>query len=419
MTAGKTDSRVLVYSHDTFGLGHLRRCRTIAHALVGNFKGMSVLIVSGSPIIGSFDYRARVDFVRVPGVVKLRNGEYTPLNLHLNIDEMLRLRGSIIRHTAESFEPDLMLVDKEPLGLRGEIADCLAPLKAKNCRLVLGLRDILDDPERLAREWQRKAVLPALENLDDEIWIYGLPQIHEPLKDLGLPRAVLDKVVYTGYLPRTVPSALDTTPRPEITRQPYILVTPGGGGDGELLVDWVLRAYESDSGLPHPALLVLGPFMQLEQRNAFAARVARLENVDSIVFDANIEQLEENAVAMVTMGGYNTFCEILSLDKRALMVPRTEPRREQLIRAERARDLGLASMLLPSQKDDASVMADALRALAGQPRPSEVVIPGLLDGLVNLNRLAEPWLSQARVRPADNVTSLEEARRARDSSRAP
>ena len=49
------DVRVLMYSHDTFGLGHLRRCRTIAHALVEKFKGVQVLIISGSPIAGAFD----------------------------------------------------------------------------------------------------------------------------------------------------------------------------------------------------------------------------------------------------------------------------------------------------------------------------------------------------------------------------
>ncbi len=72
-------ARVLIYSHDTFGLGHLRRCRAIAHSLVERFKGLSVLILSGSPIIGSFDFRARVDFVRIPGVIKLHNGEYKSL----------------------------------------------------------------------------------------------------------------------------------------------------------------------------------------------------------------------------------------------------------------------------------------------------------------------------------------------------
>src|SRR5258705_8396530 len=99
MRGQRKDGRILIYSHDSFGLGHLRRCRTIAHALVERFKDVSVLILSGSPIIGSFDYRARVDFVRVPGVIKLRNGEYTSLNLHIDIEETLKLRGSIIEHT--------------------------------------------------------------------------------------------------------------------------------------------------------------------------------------------------------------------------------------------------------------------------------------------------------------------------------
>ena len=114
--------RVLIYSHDSFGLGHLRRCRRIAHAMTETRKILSVLIISGSPIIGSFDFKSRVDFVRVPGVVKLRSGEYTPLNLHVDIEDTLRLRASIIRHTAEVFAPDLFIVDKEPLGLGGDMA---------------------------------------------------------------------------------------------------------------------------------------------------------------------------------------------------------------------------------------------------------------------------------------------------------
>src|SRR5579859_2573278 len=136
MRAQRKDGRILIYSHDTFGLGHLRRCRTIAHALVERYKQLSVLILSGSPIIGSFDFRARVDFIRVPGVIKLRNGEYTSLNLHLHIEETLRLRASIIQHTAEIFDPDLMIVDKEPLGLRGEVRETLEMLRQRGTPVV-------------------------------------------------------------------------------------------------------------------------------------------------------------------------------------------------------------------------------------------------------------------------------------------
>ena len=103
MPRRKKSARVLIYSHDTFGLGHLRRCRSIAHSLVAHRKNLSVLILSGSPIIGSFDFRARVDFVRIPGVIKLRNGEYSSLSLHMDIAEVMELRTSIINHTAKAF----------------------------------------------------------------------------------------------------------------------------------------------------------------------------------------------------------------------------------------------------------------------------------------------------------------------------
>jgi predicted glycosyltransferase len=377
------------------GLGHLRRCRTIAHSLVEKFKQVSVLILSGSPIIGSFDFRARVDFVRIPGVIKLRSGEYTPLNLHLDIEQMLKLRGSIIRHTAEVFEPDIFIVDKEPVGLRGEVLETLEMLKPRGTRLVLGLRDVLDEPRLLEPEWQRKNVLPALRDLYDEIWVYGLPQICDPLEGVSLPISVRQKMVYTGYLHREVATHGAPPRLPEITNRPYLLVTTGGGGDGEALIEWVLRAYERDPLLPYPALLVLGPFMQPERQAEFMDRAARLKRVDMITFHSHLEALVARAAGVVAMGGYNTFCEVLSLDKRALIVPRTEPRMEQYIRISRAAKLGLISMLADDGRYDPAVMAAALRRLPSQHRPSEIVVPGLLEGLDNVRRLVAPLIEEA------------------------
>ncbi len=387
MTRG--DRRILIYSHDTFGLGHLRRCRALGHALVEEHKHLSVLILSGSPIIGSFDFRARVDFVRIPGIIKLRNGEYTSLNLHIDTEHTLAMRASIIKHTALIFDPDIMIVDKEPLGLRGEVHETLTMLKERGVRLVLGLRDVLDEPRLLKPEWQRKNVLPALRDLYDDIWVYGLPQICDPIAEIGLPRTVRRKVSFTGYLPRSIPRNAPPSPVSAVIDEPYLLVTTGGGGDGETLIDWVLSAYESGIAPPWNALLVLGPFMQPEVQAQFHERVSRLPRVTAIVFDAYLESLMARAAGVVAMGGYNTFCEILSLDKRALIVPRQEPRREQLIRATSARDLGLISMLIDDGRRDAHTMATALRRLPQQHPPSDVVIPGLLDGFVNVNRLVE------------------------------
>lgn len=146
---------ILMYSHDTFGLGHLRRCRAIAHSLVENFKGVSILIITGSQIAGAFNFSARVDFVKIPSVIKLYNGEYTSIDKHIDLTDTLQMRQSIIQHTAESFQPDIMIVDKEPLGLRGEMLPTLKYLKEQGCRLVLGLRDVMDSAEKLKREWDK------------------------------------------------------------------------------------------------------------------------------------------------------------------------------------------------------------------------------------------------------------------------
>ena len=387
-----TPARLLIYSHDSFGLGHLRRCRAIAHHLVETFRHLSVLILSGSPIIGSFDFKARVDFVRVPGVIKLRNGEYTSLQLHLDIEQTLAIRSSIIQHTADIFDPHLLLVDKEPLGLRGEARDTLLLLKERGTRLVLGLRDVMDEPQSLLAEWRRKNVFPALHNLYDEIWVYGLPQLFNPLTELPGLLPLADKIAFTGYLRRTLPAVLPQASDHELPGEPYILVTTGGGGDGEELIDWVVRAYESDPEIPYPALLVFGPFMNLERRVEFQERVARLTRVYAITFEARFERLLERALGVVAMGGYNTFCEILSFGKPALIVPRTEPRREQSLRAERAQQLGLVRMLTDDGLRAPASMAAQLRSVASWPAPDVARYPELLSGLERIAQLAEPWL---------------------------
>ena len=397
MDPGRKNRRVLIYSHDSFGLGHLRRCREIAHSLVGAMNNLTVLILSGSPIIGSFDFRSRVDFVRIPGVIKLRNGEYTPLNLHIDIEDTLAIRASIVEHTAKIFDPDLFLVDKEPLGLRGEVKSTLAMLKARGTPCILGLRDVMDDPAVLATEWQRKKALPALTEYYDAIWVYGLPQICDPLDGMDVPDSLRRKTTFSGYLNRHVP---ETAPLfvPEKITDPFVLVTVGGGGDGEEIIDWVLSAYEADPDLPYPALVVLGPFMGAQHQADFLQRASRLPNVEAITFDAHIESLMARAIGVVCMGGYNTFCEVLSFDKRALVVPRTTPRLEQFIRASRAQDLGLVKMLEDDGVRDPRVMATALRNLPQQAAPSSVVVPGLLDGRASVIKLTQQWLARGDTR---------------------
>jgi predicted glycosyltransferase len=157
------------------------------------------------------------------------------------------------------------------------------------------------------------------------------------------------------------------------------------------LIDWTLSAYEADPGIPLRAEIVYGPFLDAEVRAGFERRAAALgRRIRTTSFDSRLERLLRDATGVVAMGGYNTFCEILSLDKPAVISPRTHPRQEQLIRAAAAERLGLARMLhKPRDGGAPEVMAAAIRALATQPRPSAGRIRGLLDGDRTILRRAD------------------------------
>ncbi len=379
-----------MYSHDTFGLGHLRRCRTIAHALVERISGLQVLIISGSSITGAFDFRVRVDFVKIPSVIKLHSGEYKSMSDHIDIDETIEMRSSMIRDTARSFKPDIMIVDKEPLGLRGEMEDTLLELKAAGTCLVLGMRDVMDSPELLKREWAPKDMITRIDEIYDHVWVYGPHDFYEPLTGMDVPQSLDKRITYTGFLRRSMPQS---TMRHERTDKDFILVTTGGGGDGAAMLKNVIAGYEYAPEIPLDALMVLGPFMPATERDIIYQRAEATGRIQIIEFDALIEKLIVESSGLVGMGGYNTFCEMLSFGKPSLIIPRRKPRREQFVRASRASELVLARMLHPDDAENPKLMAEALSILPEQPVPSRKLVTSMMGGLTKLCDITQQIIS--------------------------
>ncbi len=391
--------RVVLYSHDTFGLGHLRRSRALAEAITSADPSASALILTGSPVAGRFTFPTRVDHVRLPGVIKRADGSYASRTMGMDIEETTQLRANLILSTVESYAPDILIVDKEPSGFRGELLPTLERLSTDgSAQIVLGLRDVLDEPEVLAREWERKDAIRATEAYYDEIWVYGSRSVYEPTQGLPLSAEARARMHWTGYLRRDLG---DIGPAPQ---QPYVLITPGGGGDGATMVDLVLSAYEQDPTLGPRAVLVYGPFLSGETREDFETRVARLDGrVTAVGFESQIETLFAGAQGVVAMGGYNTFCELLSFDRPAVIVPRTKPRLEQWIRASRAEELGLVSMLDENRDGlTPASMIKAIRALETQTPPSAAgAHADLLDGLDYVTTRVESLLAQRAPKAAE------------------
>jgi predicted glycosyltransferase len=371
--------RIAIYSHDTFGLGHLRRCRAIAQALAGQGPDAEVLLVTGSDLADAFDYRGNIEIVKIPSVVKLPSGRYAASDPATGLKDTLARRRAMIGRAMSDFRPDLFIVDKEPAGLLGEIEETLAYLKVIGTTLALGLRDVLDSPRLLAAEWNSRGSMRTVERYYDDIWVYGPAGFHDPFNGLDVPASVRARMRYMGFLNR---ADMPSTGR----RGDYTLVTTGGGGDGAELVEQVLDACLADPRLHADIRIVLGPCMPEVRRLALSEKATRLPFVQVTTFDTRIEDTMAGARSIVAMGGYNTYCEILSFDKPALIVPRVRPREEQLVRARRARELGVVDMLHPDDARDPLLLASALRDLADRPRPSQVTQDRGLHGLQQLVR---------------------------------
>jgi predicted glycosyltransferase len=335
--ASNSTYNILMYSHDTYGLGHIRRTMAIASHLLG--PRINILILTGSPIAGRFSFPDRIDFVRIPGMIKKTNDEYLPLSIKINPRHALDIRKNIITATAKTFQPHLFIVDKEPLGLKKEILPTLQWFKRcrPDTRSILGLRDVMDDADTVKKDWKAKKVYAHLEKLYSEIWIYGNRDFYDPIDEYDISESISQKIHFTGYIPRKIPSKEAVR---NITKElglkdseKLVVVTTGGGGDGYRVMDTYLAMLESfRHAPPFKSVLITGPFMPKQERKDVFKRAKRL-GVRTYHFYRQMEKIFAAADIVVSMGGYNTLCEILSQGTISLVIPRETPRQEQIIRA--------------------------------------------------------------------------------------
>jgi predicted glycosyltransferase len=362
-------ARIALYSHDTQGLGHMRRNLQIARA-VADARSGTVLLIAGAREAGAMELPPGVDCLGLPAVSKSVDGSYGSRSLDIPFERLISLRSDTICAALVAFKPDVLIVDKVPLGAEGELEESLQHLRARRVGIVLGLRDVLDDPETVKEELLADRNLDAIRSYYDAVWVYGDPCIYDPALEYGFPSDITDKLRYTGYLGGYV-SADSASPRNrkaldglDLPPGRLALCMVGGGQDGYRIAHEFARA---DLPPDTNGLILTGPFMPAALRDELIRRSAERERLATLSYVEEPGRLLNMADWVVAMGGYNTVCEILSRAKRALIVPRVVPRTEQLIRAQRMRDLGLLEMLPPDQLS-AAALSEWL-ARDGRPPP--------------------------------------------------
>lgn len=355
-----TNPRVLLYSHDTFGLGNIRRTLLLAQEVIDQYPRAAVLLVTGSQVIHSFRIPEGVDYIKLPCLDRIDAERYESRFLVECSEAVKRTRSAIIEKTVLGFAPNLIIVDKRPAGVDGELADTLKALRTRNfpTRLVLGMRDILDEPRKTRETLKNNRSFEVIRDYYDEVWVYGSQSIFDTVREYGFPDDIARITHYCGYLKRpTLVTNRNGGP-------PHVLVTTGGGGDGSRMIQAYL---EGLSNLPRNVALkstiVFGPQMSAETRAEITSRFDYLTDVEFREFEPGLMELYAQADLVVSMAGYNTVCELLSFGRNAILVPRAEPVKEQLIRARLLKAAGLFEMIEPDDLSPETLIAKVLHGL--------------------------------------------------------
>ena len=379
--------RILIYSHDTFGLGNIRRMLEVARHLVESSAEVSVLVVTGSPMLHAFRIPPRVDYLKLPCLARDTAGHYGARFLDLSLGHTVKLRANLIRSAVADYAPDLLLIDKKPFGVEDELCAAFEGLPggAARPRLVLLLRDILDSPEETMRVWRKNGYFDAVDTWYDQVLVVGSPQVFDLKREYRFPAMAGAKVHYCGYIARPPGRRSRTAVREELgvnAHEPLVLVTPGGGEDGFAMLRATLAGLAGLADRVRPRThIVCGPELADAQRETIESAAGRLSGVSFQRFSDDMMSLMAACDVAVSMGGYNTLCELLTLRKRAVVVPRTEPGAEQAIRAQRMAGLGLLRTIDPGALSPATLMGAIQEELEAHARGEQRVHLGAMHGL--------------------------------------
>ncbi|MFT3721441.1 glycosyltransferase family protein [Pseudorhodoferax sp.] len=378
--------RIALYSHDTMGLGHVRRNMLLAQALSAAPLQAEVLLISGIREAGAFALPPGTDCVTLPAYRKLPDGRYMPRALGADLQRLVALRAATIRAALAGFAPDLVIVDNVPRGAMRELDTVLPALDRRRTRVVLGLRDVVDEPAAVQRQWRHERNVEALRQYYDAIWVYGDESLSGGTAAYGLDAALRRKLVQVGYLDQSQRLECGAARAPD---GPYVLCLVGGGQDGLPLTETFVQARLPDG---HRGIVVAGAMMPAAGRARLHRLAAARPGMQVLDFVAEPLALMRGARAIVAMGGYNTTTEILSLEQRALIVPRVRPREEQWLRARRLAELGLVDCLHPDALSAARL--SAWLCAEGRPRRAREVLD--FGGLQRVRTLAQELLHGLR-----------------------
>jgi predicted glycosyltransferase len=360
---------LLVYSHDTLGLGHLRRSLVLLRALCASHPRISALLVTGSPMAHRFPLPPGSDYVKLPAIRKTSPDRYEARSLSLTGSDIRTLRSNLILRTVRDYDPNVLLVDHSPVGSSRELLPALEWLSERGrCTRILGLRDIIDDPRVVVDSWRTGGIYEVLRSLYDHVVVYGSQAVYDPVERYEMPRDVVAKTRFVHYV---CDHGEPVTPDERVSAgEPLVTVSIGGGdGGGEsVIVPFLKMMREYASRIDFHAEILTGPLIPADLDTSFREMAQGLP-VTLTSFVPSVASWYRRSDVVVSTAGYNTVVDQLAHARRGILVPRSLYRQEQVIRARRLEELGLAICLPPEEASPEMLFESITRARSDPEEP--------------------------------------------------
>lgn len=398
--------RIMLYSHNTRGLGHAARSIALAWGIYRRLPDASILYCGGSLHDFSEALPPNADYVKLPSFDARQHEnsvEIVPARLRISRSDQSSIRRAILEATTKAFQPDALIADFYPVGKQQELVDALDWMKTRSqTRIYLGFRDVIDEPIRGSQFLARQ--LEFIRTYVDRVFIYGDPSFFDFISQYHLPDDVAARCIYTGFVVNTRMSwcEVDSTSNElgAIGNQRLIVASAGGGKDGLGLLASVINTQKLLAWQENLRWLVIaGPLMP-ENNWEHLREAVQNTSITLIRYQPNLVEAIRSADLFIGACGYNTCAEVIATGTQAILVPlsRTDES-EQILRAELLCLHGVCQTIIPLRDDVESRLSILLESWIQNPklsRPSPRF--GVTGADVVAQLIEDDWVAGARGR---------------------
>ena len=337
--------RILVYSHNSIGLGHTFRILAIITGIKKWRPDIDFLVVSGTSVPHIL-LRQGIEVIKLPSVKKLMTGEgnsLAPRYLHeTDLKDVLEYRKKAVADVFDFFKPDVLMVEHYLAGLSGEIIPLLD--RKKNCirtpdefMLVNLSRGIMAGATGVQDGGYRLPMADSL-SLYDFIYVFDDRATVDVNREfLGNDPLIESKIQYMGRITGKhfdeLPDPKEVFKRFRLSEEPIILMNLSRHGNIDALSRSLMSAmHRTGLSKKFQIIMVIDPYLEFSVFEGLQ-KDPLFENVRFLPFFYPLVDLIHASKLVICRAGYNIINEILLTDARALIIPEHHTSGEQERRA--------------------------------------------------------------------------------------